>query len=616
MPASYNVPRSFGYICIAAVLSACGGGTGDAVVSTQFRPISAYQNTASDDVSFPKARDAYTLSISMTGAGYRVSETGTSAGAVEVPSATKIKFSDVSLNVEVAQKAKTIAAADLKRLVELYIAFFNRIPDADGLSYWIDQIKQGLSINQIAESFYEAAVQYSAVTGYSTSMSNADFVKVIYKNVLGRAGATAPSEDEITYWANELVTGRATKGSLISTMLTSAHSFAGNATWGWVPQLLENKSAVGLYFAVRQSLNFNTAEESIVKGQAIANAVTATDTSQALSLIGITSTFAYTPPVADAGQITEAVTSTPVAVDGSGSTSFSGQAPTFQWELQTKPAGSMASLNNSKSSRATFVPDVAGTYIAVLTAGDGSSESDKAAVTVIASPPTTTFVVNKKAQNAVVSSIGASSFYRTTEYAPVFWDFCQPYSCYGSNVPGLSNRGSFGGSGGESGIYMLELNVNGNDYPGTLLTRSFPATASSGNTLLYSVEVTGRADKLASTPGGLSSGFELSQYFSDYAQPGANGTITYSFAQLGGGITVPQGWTAMTETMLDVSISSSWTDSQGRQTFLKIPVLSKVYKGKFTDKVVLSRRLEDYSALKGAYGTYSVYVSHRVTFSR
>ena len=52
-------------------------------------------------------------------------------------------------------------------------------------------------------------------------MSNADFVKVVYKNVLGRSGTTAPPEADVTYWANQIATGADTRGSLINTMLGS-----------------------------------------------------------------------------------------------------------------------------------------------------------------------------------------------------------------------------------------------------------------------------------------------------------------------------------------------------------------------------------------------------------
>ena len=198
----------------------------------------------------------------------------------------RIQFKDATINLTISANAQSIAASDLKMLQELYVAFFNRVPDADGLDYWINQFKSGQSFASIADSFYSAAVQYTSLTGYSTTLSNDDFVKVVYKNVLGRTGDTAPTASEVDYWSSELANGNATKGSLVSTMLNSAHSFKGNQQWGWVADLLDNKVAVAEYFAVQQGMNYNTAEDSIAKGMAIAAAVTATDTTAARQLIG------------------------------------------------------------------------------------------------------------------------------------------------------------------------------------------------------------------------------------------------------------------------------------------------------------------------------------------
>ena len=171
-------------------------------------------------------------------------------------------------------------------MVELYTAFFNRIPDADGMSFWIDEMKSGKTINQVAESFYNAGVNYSSLTGFSLTMKNADFINVIYKNVLGRKdGADAGG---LSFWETEITSGRATRGTLVTDILDSAHTFKGNATWGWVADLLDNKITVAKKFSIDMGLNYNTPEESITKGMAIASAITATDTSAAVTLIGVT----------------------------------------------------------------------------------------------------------------------------------------------------------------------------------------------------------------------------------------------------------------------------------------------------------------------------------------
>lgn len=223
--------------------------------------------------------------------GYSVQSRNTSI-SVNVPATSTMQFNDFSVNFSTQINAKKISSSDLNSLIELYIAFFNRVPDADGLNYWVYQIQNGMNLDQIADSFYKAAVQYSSITGYSSSMSNADFVKVIYKNVLGRSGILAPPNADVEYWANLLSFRQATKGKLVSTMLFAAHSFNGDPTWGWVDRLLTNKIKVAQYFCIEQGLTYNSVEDSIIKGMAIAAAVTDNDIDTAKFLIGVDPTIA------------------------------------------------------------------------------------------------------------------------------------------------------------------------------------------------------------------------------------------------------------------------------------------------------------------------------------
>ena len=221
-------------------------------------------------------------SVARNPSGYAVSGSG---GSDSILNVERLRFDDKSVNLAIQQTAQSAKAADVSRLIELYVAFFNRVPDADGLEYWIGQIQSGQSMNAVAESFYSAGIQYTALTGFSSSMTNADFVNVIYRNVLGRPGGA--DADGLAYWTGELSSGNATRGSLVSTILGSAHTFKNNTTWGWVADLLDNKIAVSQQFAVNWGLNYNTPQDSISNGMAIAAAITSTDTAAAISLIGI-----------------------------------------------------------------------------------------------------------------------------------------------------------------------------------------------------------------------------------------------------------------------------------------------------------------------------------------
>ncbi|MFA7382658.1 MAG: putative Ig domain-containing protein [Desulfurivibrionaceae bacterium] len=196
----------------------------------------------------------------------------------------RIQFDDQTVNLTVEANAASITTPQLQRLEELYVAFFNRVPDADGLSYWIDIFKAGYTIDQIAEAFYNAGVQYEELTDHSPTMSHEDFVTVIYRNALGRA---EPDAEGLAFWSGALAEGLASRGELVSAILDSAHTYKGDPDWGWVADLLDSKIMVAEKFAVEWGLNYNTPEESITQGMAIAAAVTPTGTEAAIALIGI-----------------------------------------------------------------------------------------------------------------------------------------------------------------------------------------------------------------------------------------------------------------------------------------------------------------------------------------
>lgn len=236
-----------------------------------------------DQAVYAENLSAY--SVKWTGANYTVTSKSKADGIDTVRNVETLKFADMSVNLTIQGLAAQAPQKNVQNLVELYIAFFNRVPDAEGLAYWIGQMNAGQKLNQIAESFYQAGIQFSDLTGFSASMNNADFVNVVYRNVLGRKdGADA---DGLKYWVGSLETGSASRGSLVSTILASAHSFKGDATWGWTADLLDNKTLVGKLFAIDLGLGYNTPENSIKYGMSIAAAITPTDVGQAIGLIGI-----------------------------------------------------------------------------------------------------------------------------------------------------------------------------------------------------------------------------------------------------------------------------------------------------------------------------------------
>lgn len=266
------------------LLFGCGGSGHDApdtMVSSNQNSVLGYA-PANNVVVLNGPRNNFTLTRTYT--GFHVKDNVGVGGIIFVSNQATLRFSDVTVNLGIADVAQTVSPASLTTLIELYIAFFNRVPDADGLAYWIAQVNAGMSTDILAQNFYNAAIQFSDLTGYSSTMSNADFVKVIYKNVLGRDEV---DQDGLDYWSNALASGAQTRASLIKTILDAAHGFKGAANYGWVADLLDNKIATGRYFAIEQGLNYLNPEDSIKNTIAIVAKITPTDVSAARQLVNM-----------------------------------------------------------------------------------------------------------------------------------------------------------------------------------------------------------------------------------------------------------------------------------------------------------------------------------------
>ena len=92
-------------------------------------------------------------------------------------------------------------------VARLYFAYFNRIPDYNGLMYWIDSYAQGTPLVTISDAFAGSA-EFTSTYG---SLSNSDFVTLVYQNVLGRG----PDAGGLSYWTGLLDSGAQTRGQVM-----------------------------------------------------------------------------------------------------------------------------------------------------------------------------------------------------------------------------------------------------------------------------------------------------------------------------------------------------------------------------------------------------------------
>lgn len=91
------------------------------------------------------------------------------------------------------------------------------------------------------------------------------------------------------------------------------------------------------------------------------------------------------PPVARVSAEQSVLVGTTVDIDAGQSSAMAGRTLAFAWTLQSKPAGSAATLSNATSAKASFVADVAGHYLASMVVNDGKRDSGAATVAITAS---------------------------------------------------------------------------------------------------------------------------------------------------------------------------------------------------------------------------------------
>jgi titin len=94
-------------------------------------------------------------------------------------------------------------------VTRLYRAYFLRIPDKGGLTYWIKQRRvNGKKLNAISD-FFASSSEFKAKYG---KLTNRAFVQRVYQNVLGRAGETKG----VNYWTSRLDNKTNTRGQVMT----------------------------------------------------------------------------------------------------------------------------------------------------------------------------------------------------------------------------------------------------------------------------------------------------------------------------------------------------------------------------------------------------------------
>ncbi|MEA3490907.1 MAG: BspA family leucine-rich repeat surface protein [Campylobacterota bacterium] len=140
------------------------------------------------------------------------------------------------------------ATAPTKESVaELYIATFDRAPDASGLEYWLGT---GSSIENIAASFFD---QEETQLKYPDGTTAIEFVTAVYVNLFNRP----PERAGLIYWKEEVESGRIHRSLFILSVINGAQRSD--------QTVLYHRTTVGIAFADAQ-LNDAKDAECVIAG--------------------------------------------------------------------------------------------------------------------------------------------------------------------------------------------------------------------------------------------------------------------------------------------------------------------------------------------------------------
>lgn len=147
--------------------------------------------------------------------------------------------SSKDINLDIIDGVVNLNSAELRSLVEVYIASFSRAPDAEGLYYWGDRFNDGMSLQQIAQSFFDQA-ETQSIYGRKT---NSELVSTVYQNFLGRDAEKAGRD----YWVDELDNNIISKDSFLLAVINGAQSED--------RAYINSKADLGVYFSAILGMN-------------------------------------------------------------------------------------------------------------------------------------------------------------------------------------------------------------------------------------------------------------------------------------------------------------------------------------------------------------------------
>ena len=132
-----------------------------------------------------------------------------------------------------------MASVNSLLITQLYVGYYNRAPDPEGLNYWLDRYSAGMSLIEIANSFsvqVESTTTYPWLKSPNLGVGVTEFITSVYQNLFERA----PDADGLAYWSAQLLGGKP-PGRFILDVISGAQ--------GDDEVIIQRKTEVANYYA-------------------------------------------------------------------------------------------------------------------------------------------------------------------------------------------------------------------------------------------------------------------------------------------------------------------------------------------------------------------------------
>ncbi len=179
--------------------------------------VSTYSGEFSDYKFYNKGNGIYQIK---TDDGYDTI-TGLPSLIFSGESATS-SFRNISAIVDVKGTFDQVTGlnTDSGQMFRLYNASFKRLPDPDGLKYWIGKYTSGENDSRAVASSFLASAEFKQ--RYGENVSDSTYVNTLYKNVLGREA----DQGGLDYWVGQLNSGAETRYEVLLGFSESAENKA------------------------------------------------------------------------------------------------------------------------------------------------------------------------------------------------------------------------------------------------------------------------------------------------------------------------------------------------------------------------------------------------------